>query len=127
MGALGGIGGQVASAHVCSGVWGGTAWSGSDVFVPCSDGLFALTVTPDSIAIKWSAGRPQLASPIVAAGVVWALDSSPGVLYALNPVDGKTLATVDLGPAVHFATPAATEGFVVAAAGRRVVAVSVAS
>jgi len=126
MGALGGIGGQVASRKVCAGAWGGTAWYGSEVFVPCSDGLFALSATPDSIAIQWFTGRPQLASPIVAAGAIWAIDSSTGILSALNPVDGKTKFATDIGSAVHFATPAATEGFILAAAGQSVVAISVA-
>jgi outer membrane protein assembly factor BamB len=125
MGALGGIGGQVASRKVCAGAWGGTAWSGTQVFVPCSDGLFALSATPDSIAIQWFTGRPQLASPIVAAGAIWAIDSPSGVLYALSPVDGKTMFTINIGPAMHFATPAATEGFILAPAGTKVVAISV--
>jgi len=127
MGALGGIGGQVASRKVCAGAWGGTAWSGSLIFVPCSDGLFALSVTPDSVAIRWFVGQPQLASPIVAAGAIWAIDTSSGRLYALNPADGKTLYSTTVGSAMHFATPAATEGFIVAPAGQKVVAISVAS
>jgi len=127
MGALGGIGGQVASRKVCAGAWGGTAWSGSLIFVPCSDGLFALSVTPDSVAIQWFVGQPQLASPIVAAGAIWAIDTSSGRLYALNPADGKTLYSTTVGAAMHFATPAATEGFIVAPAGQKVVAISIAS
>ena len=98
------------------------------MFVPCSDGLLALAVTSDSITIQWSVGHPQLASPIVATGAVWAIDSSSGLLYALNPTDGKVLVTTGLGsPAAHFATPAATDGFVVAAAGQKVVGISVSS
>ena len=127
MGALGGIGGQVASRKFCAGAWGGTAWSGSLIFVPCSDGLFALSVTPDSVAIQWFVGQPQLASPIVAAGAIWAIDTSSGRLYALNPADGKTLYSTTVGAAMHFATPAATEGFIVAPAGQKVVAISIAS
>ena len=65
----------------------------------------------------------MLASPIVAAGVVWAIDPD-GTLYALDPSSGAVVYTKNLGGAQHFSTPAATEGFVVAPAGKNVVAVS---
>ncbi len=84
-------------------------------------------MTPDSVAIQWFVGQPQLASPIVAAGAIWAIDTSSGRLYALNPADGKTLYSTTVGAAMHFATPAATEGFIVAPAGQKVVAISIAS
>jgi polyvinyl alcohol dehydrogenase (cytochrome) len=123
MGALGGIGGQIASKAVCSGAWGGTAWSGSTVYVPCGNGLYALTVSAGSIETAWRARRPELGSPIIAAGAVWAIDNS-GTLFALDPSTGAVVYSVGLGSAQHFSTPAATEGFVVAPAGRSVVAVS---
>jgi outer membrane protein assembly factor BamB len=124
---LGGIGGQVASRPVCSGAWGGTAWSGSTVFVPCADGLVALSVTPTSITIKWKVAHPVLGSPIVAAGVLWAIEPDSARLYALNPSSGAVLYTTTLGSARHFNTLAATEGFVVAPAGTHVVAISTGS
>lgn len=122
-GALGGIGGQIASRAVCSGAWGGTAWSGSTVYVPCGDGLYALLVSNVSVDIAWHARRPELGSPIIAAGAVWAIDNS-GTLYALEPSSGAVVYSVGLGSAQHFSTPAATEGFVVVPAGKSVVAVS---
>jgi outer membrane protein assembly factor BamB len=123
-GSLGKIGGQLASRPVCSaGSWGGTAWSGSTVFVPCADGLYALSVSSSSIDIAWHSDHPVLASPIVAAGVVWAIDPD-GTLYALDPSSGVVVYTKGMGPAQHFSTPAATEGFVVAPAGKNVVAIS---
>jgi outer membrane protein assembly factor BamB len=122
-GALGGIGGQVASKAVCSGAWGGTAWSGSTVYVPCANGLYALSVSSGSIDVAWHARRPELGSPIVAAGAVWAIDNS-GTLFALDPSSGGIVYSVGLGSAQHFSTPAATEGFVVVPAGRSVAAVS---
>lgn len=128
-GALGGVGGQLASRKVCSGAWGGTAWtvSGSvyDVFVPCADGLYALSVSASSVSVAWSVAAPRLASPIIAAGAVWAIEASSGTLFALDVVDGHMLFKTSLGAAMQFSTPAATEGFVVAPAGRNVVAVSV--
>ena len=123
MGALGGIGGQVASKAVCAGAFGGTAWSGSTVFVPCGNGLYALAVSASSIDVVWRARRPDLASPIIAAGVVWAIDNS-GTLFALDPSSGAVVYSVGLGSAQHFSTPAATEGFVVVPAGRSVAAIS---
>jgi len=123
-GNLGGIGGQVASRHVCSGAWGGTASLGSTVFVPCRDGLVALTVTSSSVAVDWSTSVVHTASPIVAAGAVWAIDQSSATLYALDPAQGRNvLFKTSLGAAEHFATPASTEGFVVVPAGTNVEAI----
>ena len=119
---LGGVGGQVASRTVCAGAWGGTATSGSLVFVPCSDGLVALSVSASAISIAWKAARPRMGSPIVAAGALWAIDPDAGQLYALNLSSGAVLYAANLGSAQHFSTPAATEGYVVAPAGRQVVA-----
>jgi outer membrane protein assembly factor BamB len=122
-GALGGIGGQLANKAVCSGAFGGTAWSGSTIYVPCVNGLYALSVSSTSIDVLWRARRPDLASPIVAAGAVWAIDNS-GTLFALDPSSGAVVYSVSLGSAQHFSTPAATEGFVVVPAGRSVAAIT---
>ena len=123
-GSLGGVGGQVVSRPVCSGSWGGTAWLRATVFVPCSDGLYALSVTSGSIEVAWHAPRPELGSPIIAAGAVWAIEPASAKLFALDPSSGAVLYSVGLGSAQHFSTPAATEGFVVAPAGNAVVAIS---
>jgi PQQ-like domain len=122
---LGTVGGQVASVPACSGAWGGTAWMGSTVFVPCGDGLIALSATSTSIRVKWRAPHPILGSPIVAAGVVWAIEPDTAKLYALDPSSGAVLYSTALGSARHFNTLAATQGFVVAPAGTHVVAVSI--
>lgn len=126
-GDLGGIGGQVTSRQVCAGAWGGTAWADSTVFVPCADGLYAIAVTDSSIQVGWQSGRPHLGTPIISAGAVWAIDSSSATLYALDPATGGVLFTAGLGSASHFATLAATDGFVVAPAGQKIVAISVVS
>ena len=125
---LGGIGGQRASRKVCSGALGGTARSETDsmVWVPCSDGLVALSVTRDSIAVAWRAPRPSLGSPIMAAGVLWAIEPGSGTLFALNPASGAIVYSTSLGSARQFSTPGATEGFVVAPAGTQVIAISTA-
>jgi outer membrane protein assembly factor BamB len=126
-GQLGGVGGQITSQHVCSGAFGGTAWSGSTIFVPCTDGLYALSVSPTSIGVLWHVRHPAMASPIIASGAIWAIDVPSGVLYALNPSNGEPLFSTGLGKVQHFSTPAAIEGFVVAPAARSVVAVTTAA
>ena len=126
-GALGGVGGQIASRHVCSGAWGGTAWLEDTVFVPCIDGLYALSISSASIDVRWRAAHPILGSPIVSAGALWAIEPDSGNLYALSPLDGHVLFSTGLGSAMHFSTPAATDGFVVAPAGAKVAAISVVS
>ena len=126
-GLLGGVGGQITSQHVCSSAFGGTSWSGTTVFVPCTDGLYALSVSSTSIGVLWHVRHPAMASPIIAAGAVWAIDASSGVLYALNPSNGEQLFSTSLEKVQHFSTPAAIEGFVVAPAARSVVAVTTAA
>jgi outer membrane protein assembly factor BamB len=123
---LGGVGGQIASGSVCAGAWGGTAWSGPMVLIPCSDGLVALSVSHTSFNIAWKAANPRLGSPIIAAGAVWAIEPETGRLFALDLSSGSVLYTANLGQAHHFSTPAATEGFIVAPAGAQVEAFSVA-
>jgi hypothetical protein len=126
-GSLGGVGGSLASRHVCSGAWGGTSWADSVVFVPCVDGLYALNVSSSSVSVMWRAPHPSLGSPIVSAGAVWAIEPSSGTLFALDLSSGAVRFATSIGAAEHFSTPAATDGFVVAPAGRSVVALSVVS
>ena len=122
----GGIGGQIAAQRVCNGAWGGTAWLGSTVFLPCADALVAVSVTPSSFSVAWRYVQAQLASPIVAGGAVWAIDVNTTTLFALSPSSGAVLYQLRLNGGQHFNTPAATEGYVVVPAGNRIVAVATA-
>lgn len=122
-GNLGGVGGQAASRKVCGGAFGGAAVSGTTVYLPCNDGLVAVTTSAGGLGVAWKAPHPALGSPILAAGAVWAIEPASATLYALDPSDGNVLFTHHLGAAHHFTTPAATDGFVIAPAGRSVVAV----
>lgn len=126
-GRLGGIGGAIRQQAMCGGAYGGTAFAGTTVYVPCSDGLYAVSLANGAITVLWHQARVRTASPIVTAGAVWAIDSESAVLYALDPASGAIRYSTPLGAAMHFSTPAATDGFVVAPAGRYVVAVSVVS
>ncbi|MFI5283773.1 MAG: PQQ-binding-like beta-propeller repeat protein [Candidatus Dormibacterales bacterium] len=124
-GDLGGIGGEKASSPVCPGALGGTAWSGTTAFVPCSDGLYAVSLG-GGIRVLWHSQHPALGSPILAGGAVWAIEPSSALLFALDPASGAVIYSTGLGSAQQFATPAATEGFVVAPAGSRVVTLATA-
>jgi outer membrane protein assembly factor BamB len=121
---LGGVGGQIASAQVCAGAWGGTAWAGAMVYIPCADGLLALSVGATTFSVAWKAAHPILGSPIIAAGAVWGIEPDSGTLFALDASSGAQLYATSLGGATHFSSPAATEGFIVAPAGTNVVALS---
>ena len=124
-GSLGGIGGQVASRRICNGAWGGTAWLGSMVFIPCIDGLYAVSVSASSLQVAWHANHPTLAPPMTAAGALWAIEWQSGTLYAFEPATGRTLYNTKIGGANRYSTAAATEGFVVMPAGKRILALSV--
>lgn len=124
---LGGIGGQLTAQSLCAGAFGGTAWAGSTVYVPCADGLYAVSVSNRSLKVLWRTSRARNASPIISAGVVWAIDGPSATLLALDPASGAIVYSVPLGSTMHFSTPAATDGFVIAPAGRSVVAVAVTS
>jgi len=121
---LGGVGGQAAALRVCTGAWGGTAWSGSTVFLPCRDALVAVSVSPTDVAVMWRAAQVHMGSPIVAGGAVWAIDVDSATLFALDPESGTVLYMLGLGSAEHFSTPAATQGYLVTPAGSSVVAVA---
>ena len=116
---LGGIGGQVFAAAVCRGVFGGTAWSAPNLYVPCSDGLVALRLEGNSFRVAWRSTASG--SPIVAGGAVWVEHS--GTLVALDPGTGNRLYELPTGPEQHFSTPAAIPGLLFVAAGRSLHAV----
>jgi outer membrane protein assembly factor BamB len=105
-GHLGGVGGQVSSARVCRS-FGGTAVDGDTVYVPCTDGVRAVRVDGDGrMHVRWHAAASITGSPVVGGGRVWALDTDAGVLHALDPKSGHSLARVTVGDVNRFATPA---------------------
>jgi outer membrane protein assembly factor BamB len=74
---LGGTGGQLASAQVCGGGFGGDAVDGSTVVFSCYDSLTALKITPGKgkaaprMTALWSVTGINPGPPIIAGGVVW--------------------------------------------------------
>ena len=102
-GALGGIGGQVSSASVCA-AFGGAAFSGDTVYVPCVGSIRQVQIGSNgAVTAGWqssAAGGP----PVIGGGVVWSVSSS-GRLVALNPATGATIGSISVGAVPHFASP----------------------
>lgn len=100
---LGGVGGQIDARSLCSGAYGGAASVGSQVFVPCEDGLRQVSIDANGhITPGWKAS--VAGSPIVGGHTVYSLGSD-GTLAALNIYDGSVRTTISLDPTSRFATP----------------------
>jgi outer membrane protein assembly factor BamB len=131
LGALGGVGGEVAAGTVpadCGGVFGTTAYASPMLFVPCGSRVVALQIgsNPPTFTLAWRGpdeiGKPTVGSPIVAAGAVWDIDLS-GRLFALDMASGATrFQTMMPIKPVDFAPLAYGGGQVYAASGDGVVA-----
>jgi len=85
------------------------------VYAACGSGTEALQVTTSPMTFHrvWSpsVGDPN-GPPIVAGGLVWALDWNGGILYGMNPVNGHVLFRRTTDALVHFATPGVGDGMV---------------
>jgi hypothetical protein len=102
---LGGIGGQVSQANVCSS-FGGTAVAGDTVYVPCTDGLRAVRIdSAGTMHVSWHTASSISGSPVIGGGRVWSIDAGAGVLHALSPSTGKPLQQISVGVTSRFATP----------------------
>ncbi|MEV8516535.1 PQQ-binding-like beta-propeller repeat protein [Dactylosporangium sp. NPDC051484] len=108
---LGGIGGQRAKREVCA-AFGGAAVAGTTLFVPCDDGVRAVTVDTASgrITVGWHGPDGTTGSPVLAGGSVWVVDVGAGVLHLLDPADGHERPRLDIGRAPHFASPTVARG-----------------
>jgi PQQ-like domain len=109
--ALGGIGGQAAVVSVCGLAQGGVATVGSEVFVPCSDGLRRVLDAPGTtLKVDWHTLGQITLPPIVGGHTLYSLDPG-GTLYALDTETGLVRAQLALGIAVpHFTTPTLSQG-----------------
>jgi hypothetical protein len=104
--ALGGIGGQVDVQNICRS-FGGAAVQGNVVFLPCTDGVRAVSVDDDGrLHVLWHASESITGSPVIGGGRVWVLDPKGGILHALDPATGQSQTQVAVGEANRFATPA---------------------
>lgn len=105
-GHLGGIGGEVSSLGA-SPSFGGTAVQGSVVYLPCVNGIHALRVdSKGRLHLIWVSNSRVVGSPVVGGGRIWSLAPKAGRLYSLSPATGRTLASISVGTASRFATPA---------------------
>ncbi|HZT06294.1 MAG TPA: PQQ-binding-like beta-propeller repeat protein [Chloroflexota bacterium] len=122
--ALGGIGGELFSARVCRGAYGGAAYEPPTLIVPCVDGLAAIEVDDGAFRIAWRAGEGQLNSPIIAYGSVWSIDQRNAALLQIDPTDGSIRSRTSLdGPIrAHFTTPSAVGDALFVPAGHSVLA-----
>jgi outer membrane protein assembly factor BamB len=120
---LGRVGGELFKAHFCGGgAFGATAYKAPFVYVPCTDGLYALRVSGHRFAVAWRATGLNPGPPIVAGGAVWSIDRSGGELSGFDAGTGRKLAGAALGGAVSFPTPAVSGDLLVAPARDSVVA-----
>ena len=101
---LGGIGGQLSQLNVCA-PFGGAAVAGNVAYLPCNDGVRAVTVSGNSMSIAWHSGFSG--PPVYAAGTVYTTDSS-GTVYALSASSGATVGHIAVGSLPHFASPSLT-------------------
>ena len=105
-GDLGGIGGQVDVQDICKS-FGGAAVDGDVVYLPCTDGVRAVRVDDAGhLHVLWHTSGSITGSPVIGGGRIWVLDTTAGVLHALDPSTGTSLGQVDVGVANRFATPA---------------------
>ena len=83
------------------------------IYAACGSGTEAFQVTTSPVAFHrvWSPsfGSPN-GPPIVAGGLVWALDWDGAALYGMNPVNGQVLVHRTTDALEHFATPAVGDG-----------------
>jgi len=111
---LGGIGGQAALTNGFCFADGGSADLNGTLFVPCSGGIRAVTVTSSPPAASWTASTGLAhGSPIVAGGLVWSIGG--GNLYALNASTGVVARQFAIGgSSSSFPSPSAADGLVLA-------------
>ena len=95
---LGGTGGELASAQVCDGGFGGGAVDGTTVFLSCFNQLAAVRVTAPSaghragLRVAWTANMGA-GPPIIAGGIVWDV-TRHDQLVGLRPANGQQVASV---------------------------------
>jgi outer membrane protein assembly factor BamB len=124
-GHLGGIGGQVSAASMGCRAFGSAAHDGNTIYLPCPEtgAVRQVNVAADgSVKLGWQGkgGGPT----VIGGGAVWSVDYlHGGVLYALDPANGKTRASLALGAVPHFATPTLWDGLVLVGTSGGVVAV----
>jgi len=131
----------VFSQKVCKGKvegegsFGGDAYSAGTIYVPCEDGIRALTYNQvaRTFSLLWHGPAEATGPPIVAGGLVWVLsgkflEGEGTKLYGLDPSTGVPRFAETLpSPVVdHFGSPSAAGGRVFVATGSSVTAYQIA-
>jgi outer membrane protein assembly factor BamB len=119
--AMGQLGPPAYQAAACKS-FGADAYMPGSVFVACTDGVraFSLSTAPPSFSLRWQGPSSANGPPIVAAGLVWVAAYNSGKLYGLDPATGAVRVTQSTPSMVHFATPAASDGRLFLATGHTV-------
>lgn len=84
---LGGVGGQRAAANLCV-AFGGTAVSGTTVYVPCVTGVMAVDTAGGQLRKRWQSPPQASGSPVLGGGALWVAGPGNGVLFEVNPATG---------------------------------------
>ncbi len=115
-----GIGGQVALTNNFCFSDGGSADLNGTLFVPCSNGVHAVTVTSSAPSASWTAANGSAkGSPIVAGGLVWTIGG--GTVFALSPANGTVVQSFAIGSSSSsFPSPSAADGLVLAPGGTQI-------
>ena len=110
---LGGVNGQVALRNSFCFADGGSADLNGTLFVPCSNGIEAVTPTASPPTATWTTSSGAHGSPIVAGGLVWSIGG--GTLYALNAATGAEVQHFAIGASSSsFPSPSAADGLILA-------------
>ncbi len=115
-----GVGGQVTLTNNFCFSDGGSADLNGTLFVPCSNGVHAVTVTSSAPSASWTAANSSAkGSPIVAGGLVWTIGG--GTLFALNAANGSVVQSFAVGSSSSsFPSPSAADGLVLAPGGTQI-------
>ena len=119
---LGGIGHPLASRQLCDAAYGGLAYAGGLVYVPCTNGLIAVRVGARSLSVAWRGPGFRAGPPIVAGGVVWTIDLDGGQLNGLRAGSGQVAFRAAVGSPPQFSTPSESGGRLFVSGGKRVLA-----
>ena len=125
--ALGGVGGQLFQAKVCRGAmaFGGTAFSSDSLYLPCENGVEAISVSgAGSFSVSWQTATTANGPPVWGGGCVWSVDTNTGVLFALDGATGAAVAQIAVGSVPHFTSPTLVGAQAFVATDSGVVAVS---
>jgi PQQ-like domain len=133
---------SVYSAPVCDtnegfgGSFGGDAFAGGTIYMPCENGTQALAYDPQAQTFTplWqSEAQDAVGPPIVSGGLVWTIATGRfkgggRTLYGLDPTTGKPRYTITMPTPVidHFASPSAAGGRLFVASGSCITAYRIA-